>query len=174
MAMVGPDDEPTGSASSTSAGIDSGALQRFVSAVEPLGTGAMDQSHETTVEALRAFAGVLATLPAGEPTAADQVRSTAERLASSHPSSLEHADMVKHALEAGLSALSTQKVPSDHHARYEDAAQALRGAVEAIDVQEPLLQQRDDVARAFRAAANMLAIAGNERAPFPNLETGAG
>jgi hypothetical protein len=154
--------------------IDDGALNRLVAAVRPLGDGAMDESHHASVEALRALAGALAALPAADLNASNAVEETAERLANSQPTSLEHADLLKQGLMTGLSAFQTREPPPQHKAEYDAAQQKLQQAVGSINVDRPLLQQKADVARAFRAATNMVAIAGNATAPFAASELGAG
>lgn len=160
------------SASTGAVGIDPAALNRFVAAVEQLGN-AMDTSHTASVEALRAFATALASLPGADMQASGEIQATAERLAGSHETSLEHADLVQHALQTGLSALDARSAPADQRSEYQNAVQELRTALGAVDPAQPLLQQRDEIARAFRAAANTLAIAGNAQAPFTDIQQSA-
>lgn len=146
--------------------IDSGAMNRLIAAVEPLERRGTDLSHTATVEAFRALAGALAALPASDSRASSGLTNTAERLASSPETSLEHADLVREGLETSLSAFEGRAPPAQHEAEYRDALQNLQRSVRSIDAETPLLQQQDDVAQAFRSAANLVAIAGNAAVPF--------
>jgi hypothetical protein len=125
-----------------------------------------DPSHARLVTSLHALARAMRELAEARP-AADSVDAGATRLQRSEAQSLEHADTVREAMASSLRGLTQAKVPEDVTAAYEQQLAALGRAVQAIRPKQPLLEQRESVAAALRAASNAVFLASGLGPVYP-------
>ena len=129
--------------------------------------------HAPVVEALVRFADALELLVPDREADIESVRDIAGQLERSPEESLEHANLVRAALSAGLRALDSAKLPdgvdpmSIHALRLREARLAARNAINAFDVDRPLLDQFDLLRVTMREATR--AVYAALIAPEPDI-----
>lgn len=122
--------------------------------------------HHEIVVALRALADALALVAPKRTDLVTSIRSTADQLESSPTSSLEHADLVRIALDAARTIFAR----GEPHSRwqmgpYARAVTAFTEAETSIDPDRPLLEQHAQVVTAFDGAVSVLELAAGVDVP---------
>ena len=154
--------------------MDPARLHDLADAVHALATAAGDPAHRRIVTALEALAGVIEQLPTRPAGAAMQIRQAATQLASSAPTSLDHADLVQRALREAERALHGQQPASGRRRAFLLAVIAVGGALQELDGTRPLLEQQPSVIVALEAATDAVFLAHDADPPFPLPDVDAG
>jgi len=116
------------------------------------------------------LASAIEFLPDGQLRFAEEIREVASRLEASDPMALTHSDMVKDGLVAALRAFVSHTPPAGHELEYQASVRALSRAANAVNVDRPLLDQHETAAMAFRAATDLVTLAGGGEAAFGDAE----
>jgi hypothetical protein len=115
-----------------------------------------DLRHEALMAALDNLADAVASLPEDQ-GASDEIRAFADRIHTSDPASLEHADWTEQALLRVADVLdrtnSFVQLPG-----FADHLRAVRAQVETLDPAVPLLDQREAVAVSLLAVIDALTV----------------
>lgn len=140
-------------------------LERLAAATRTLHDVNTIDHHEIVV-ALRALADALAVTMPQRPDLVTSIRSKADLLERSPTTSLEHADLVRIALDAARTIVAQ----GEPHNRwqlgpYARAVTAFTEAETAIDPDRPLLEQHAQVVTAFDGAVSVLELAAGVDVP---------
>lgn len=145
------------------------ALRRLARTVDAL-EDSSDGSHRSVILALRATAGALRALD-GLPDRDDQgPGAAADGIESSGPASGSHSDDLILGLRAARGRLAGLPAEGARTPAFEAALADLDGAVGALASARPLLAQRPETTRAFRALTNAAFLAAGHDAPFAGQE----
>jgi hypothetical protein len=156
------------------ASVDPARLHDLADAVHALATASGNPAHRRIVTALEALAGVIEQLPTRPAGTAMQIRQAATQLASSAPTSLDHADLVQRALREAERALQGQQPASARRPAFLLAMAAVGGALQELDGTRPLLEQQPSIIAALEAATGATFLAHDEDPPFPLPDVDAG
>lgn len=122
--------------------------------------------HHRIVAAVRALADSLAVVAPRRIDLVTSIRSTADRLEASPKTSLEHADLVRIALDSARTIFAQGEPYSRWQmGPYARAVTAFTEAVTSIDPDRPLLEQHAQVVAAFDAAVSVVELAAGVDVP---------
>jgi hypothetical protein len=122
--------------------------------------------HHGIVVALRALADALALVAPKRTDLVSSIRSTADRLERSPKSSLEHADLVRIALDAARTIVAQGEPYSRWQmGPYARAVTAFTEAESSIDPDRPLAEQHAQVVTAFDGAVSVVELAAGVDVP---------
>lgn len=128
--------------------------------------GRSSLDHHRIVVALRALADALAVVAPKRADLVASIRNTADQLESSPKSSLEHADLVRIALDAARTIFAQGEPYSRWQmGPYARAVTAFTDAETSIDPERPLAEQHAQVVTAFDGAVSVLELAAGVDVP---------